>query len=143
MEFNNLDSEGCNCFNQAEEDTVSKFALKITNTTLQEKNFKTYWEKGRRIDSDNCDKLCSLKSQSLSIIRNQKEEDNTVALYKKLFPFAPKYKTHCAILSFKKDSGLMKHTPSENNSLHYDFYKSDSFSLAKVGLIKLISLEDV
>lgn len=132
----------CDCFQDTFEDHETKFTIKINQNVLKEKDFKTYWEKGRR-SYENCEKGCSLKSQSISIIKTEEDLQQNIETYKKLFPIAPNYKPFCAIIVFKEESGKIKLTPSKINPLHCDLYKSDTFSKDLVEVIDIIALEDV
>jgi hypothetical protein len=137
-----INATPCDCFQDTFEDNETKFALKINKIILRDADFKTYWEKGR-IDYGNCNEACSLKSQSISILKTDKDIEKTLRIYKSLFPISPKYKPYCAILTFKEKSGKVKLTPSKNNPLHCDFYKSDIFTKELVEVVDTIPLENV
>lgn len=143
MTFNKIiNATPCDCFQDTFEDNETKFALKINKSNLRDVDFKTYWEKGRT-DYGNCNEACSLKSQSISILKTDKDIEKTLKIYKSLFPISPKYKPYCAILTFKEKSGKVKLTPSNNNPLHCDFYKSDIFTKELVEVVDTIPLENV
>jgi hypothetical protein len=142
MTFSNLNSDIiCNCLEGSIIDNSTEFALKTNKNFLRENDFKTYWEKERR--SDDCKEICSLKGQSVTIIKNEEDLNSTLSVYKQLFPFSPSYRPFCSLIKFNENSGKVKHTPIEINPLHYDFYKSDNFSINDVSLIKSIPLSDV
>lgn len=143
MTFENLNVDSnCDCLKNAQEDLESSFALKTMKDQLRENDFKTYWEKGRT--SENCQEACSFKGQSVTIVNNEDDLNKTIEVYKKLFPFSPKYKSHITIIKFLKSAGVVKSTPIETiNPLHYDFYKSDDFNLDKINFVKSTSLGDV
>jgi hypothetical protein len=144
MNFNTLNSDNnCTCTNDAVIDNVSSFALKMNKGIMRENDFKTYWEKGRRPESLDCNEICSHKGQSLSIVNSTVDLENTINIYKQLFPFSPSYKTHCAVITLNKNSGMVKSTPIDINPLHYDFYKSEDFNIEKVTIHQIISLSDV
>lgn len=132
----------CDCFQETFEDYETQFALKINKSNLRDVDFKTYWEKGRT-DYENCKEACSLLSQSISIVKTKNDVEKTLNVYKSLFPISPKYKPYCAILTFKEKSGKIKLTPSKNNPLHCDFYKSDNFTKELVEIVDTIALENV
>lgn len=143
MTFENIiNATNCDCFQETFEDHKTQYALKINKSSLRDADFKTYWEKGRT-DHKNCKEACSLKSQSISIVKTNKDIENTLKIYKSLFPIAPKYKPYCAIFAFKEESGKIKLTPNEKNPLHCDFYKSDAFTKDLVDVVNTISLENV
>ncbi len=142
MEFNTLNIDtNCNCTKEGLIDNTSHFALKMNKQNIRENDFKTYWEKGKT--STECEEICSLKGQSLTIVNSTEDLESTIEVYKKLFPFSPSYKPFCAIITLNENSGVVKSTPIEINPLHYDFYKSDDFTIDKVNLIKTIPLADV
>jgi hypothetical protein len=142
MNFNTLNSDtNCKCTKDATVDNISKFALKMNKSVMRENDFKTYWEKGKR--STDCVEICSYKGQSLTIVNSKADLDATIDIYKKLFPFSPSYKTHCAVITLNENSGLVKSTPSDKNRLHYDFYKEDGFNIDKITTIQIIPLSDV
>ena len=144
MNFKILDADtNCDCTKDAVIDNSSRFALKMNQDVMKEKDFKTYWEKGRRPENMNCEEICSHKGQSLTIVNNELDLSKTISVYKKLFPFSPSYKTHCAIITLNENSGVVKSTPIEINPLHYDFYKSDEFSINKITTLQIIPLSDV
>lgn len=143
MTFTNLNNgTDCDCLSETFEDYKTQFALKINKNNLRNVDFKTYWEKGRT-NFNSCKEACSLKSKSISIVKTEKDIDNTLSIYKSLFPISPKYKPYCAILTFKEKSGKIKLTPSKNNPLHCDFYKSDIFTKDLVEVVDTKALEDV
>ncbi|MCH8490221.1 MAG: hypothetical protein LAT81_09885 [Oceanicaulis sp.] len=143
MKFDKLNNAtNCDCLQDTFEDHKTRFALKINKSNLRDNDFKTYWEKGRT-NFKNCKEACSLQSQSISIVASEKDIEKTLRVYKSLFPIMPKYKPYCAILTFKEKSGKIKLTPTQNNPLHCDFYKSDIFTKDFVELVDTIALENV
>ena len=143
MEFKNLSIDTvCDCLNNGVVDNISRFAIKTMKDHLRDNDFKTYWEKGRR--AEDCKEICSLKGQSLTIVNNDQDLQATVEVYRELFPFSPKYKSHITLITLKENSGYVKHTPIINvNTLHHDFYKCDNFTLNHINFISSIPLGDV
>lgn len=143
MNFSNLIQDStCDCLAGSFVENLKKFAIKTNKSHLRDADFKSYWEKGARI-TESCEDICSLKGQSVNIASTDEELDYTLKVFKQLFPIAPTYKPHCTVISFKQDSGLVKHTPRTDNDLHYDFYKCDGFNLDMVNFHQTIPLEDV
>lgn len=135
MEFNKFDEGStCNCTEDAKEDYQSHFAIKTMKTELRIQDFNSYWEKGKRPKSNNCEEICSLKGVSVSIF-NDETKEAVLDIFKSLFPLAPKYKPFLSVVKFYDQSGLVKSTPNELNQYHFDFYKSDNFDFEKVELI--------
>lgn len=90
-----------------------------------------------------CNDICYHKGQSLSVVKSKLDLENTINIYKNLFPFSPSYKTHCAVITLNQNSGMVKSTPIDINPLHYDFYKNEDFNIEKVTIHQIISLSDV
>lgn len=141
MEFENILSEhNCNCLENASEDNSSNFAMKIMKENIRSQDFSSYWEKGKRPNgNNNCDEVCSYKGVSISIFNDDTKED-VINIYKELFPLAPKYKPYLSIVKFYESSGVVKHTPNDENAHHYDFYKSDNFDFTKVDILEIKEL---
>ena len=142
MTFLNLNSDiTCNCLEGSIIDNSTEFALKTNKDFIRENDFKSYWEKGKR--SDDCKQICSFKGQSVTIIKDEDDLNNTLNVFKQLFPFSPSYRPFCTLIKFNENSGKVKHTPIDINPLHFDFYKCDNFSINDVSLVKSIPLSDV
>ena len=141
MEFKSILSEhNCDCLDKAIEDNTSNFAMKTRKANLRVQDFNSYWEKGKRPENyNNCDEVCSYKGVSISIF-NDITKDDVVNIYKELFPLAPKYKPYLSVIKFYDSSGVVKHTPNEGNTNHYDFYKSDTFDFTKVDVTQVNEL---
>jgi len=85
MIFKNIiNATPCDCFQDTFEDYETKFALKINKSKIRNADFKTYWEKGRT-KYENCNEACSLKSQSISIVKTDKDIEKTLNIYKSLY----------------------------------------------------------
>ncbi len=141
MEYKNLLSEhNCDCLNNAKEDITSTFVIKTQKDVLRIQDFNSYWEKGKRPnDANDCNEICSLKGVSVSIFNDSTKEE-VIGVFKELFPLAPKYKPYLSVVKFYESSGVVKHTPNDQNVHHYDFYKSDEFEFSKVSLIQVNEL---
>lgn len=138
MEFSKLHVDcNCNCTEGATEDTNLHYVIKTMKNVLRENDFKSYWEKGRNDESIDCDKICSLKGNSVSILNNEVR-----GIFKQLFGLAPNYKPYFTIIKFGLKCGVLKSTPNTQNPYHYDFYKSDSFEHTQVELIESTLLHD-
>ena len=141
MEFKNINKEhNCDCISNSFQDNESTYALKTMKDFLRLQDFYSYWDKGKRpVNIDDCEEVCSLKGVSVSIFDENTKED-VVSIYKELFPLAPKYKPYIGIVKFYESSGVVKHTPNDGNTHHYDFYKSDTFDFTKVDVIQINDL---
>ncbi|MEH0156526.1 hypothetical protein V6R21_20425 [Limibacter armeniacum] len=143
--FNNLKSKTeCDCLNGANEDNQSTFCFVISKDSIRDKDFTSHWEKGKKPKKDSCESKCSYMSKSLSIVNTDLARETVLNTYKQLFKVAPKYKNHVADIQLRGQAGKVKHTPSNNNPYHVDFYKSDNFSLhCNIDVINIIPLSDV
>lgn len=135
-----LSGHNCDCLDKTVEDNTSNFAMKTMKENLRVQDFYSYWEKGKRPeDNNNCDEVCSYKGVSISIF-NDNTKDDVVNIYKELFPLAPKYKPYISVVKFYDSSGVVKYTPNDDNTHHYDFYKSDAFDFTKIEVIQVNEL---
>lgn len=140
MEFKELlDNHECDCLQNTNEDNDNLYAIKTMKNVLRIQDFYSYWDKGRKPKNDDCKEICSLKGVSVSIFTDD-TKDSVIEVYKELFPLAPKYKPYLSIIKFYKSSGVVKHTPIDQNEHHFDFYKSDKFDHTKVNLISVNEL---
>lgn len=132
----------CDCLTDAYIDNTTRFAIKTNKNVLREADFRSYWEKGRRLENV-CADICSLKGQSINVLNNDEDYAQTIEIFKSLFPLAPGYRPHCTVITLGENSGLVKSTPLQENPLHYDFFKSDQFILDMVQFHSSINLADV
>lgn len=140
MEFINIFKDSnCNCLENSKEDFASHYAIKTMKESLRVQDFNSYWEKGKRPNSNDCKEICSYKGVSISIF-NEETKEEVVNIFKELFPLAPRYKPYLKVIKLYDSSGVVKHTPNEVNIHHYDFYKSDTFEFSKVDIIEIKEL---
>lgn len=143
MNFTNLHQDTiCDCLTNAYIDNTTRFAIKTNKNFLRDADFRSYWEKGKRAEKV-CEDICSLKGQSVNILNNEEDYTKTIEVFKSLFPLAPGYRPHCTIITLGENSGMIKSTPLPINPLHYDFYKSDEFTLEMIQFHSSINLADV
>lgn len=141
MEFKNIEEEhNCDCIENSVEDNNSTYAIKTMKDFLRLQDFNSYWDKGKKpVNYNDCKEVCSLKGVSVSIFNDDTKEEVT-NIYKELFPLAPKYKPYLSVVKFYESSGVVKHTPNDGNTHHFDFYKSDTFDFEKVDVIQINEL---
>ncbi|WP_312312230.1 hypothetical protein [Empedobacter brevis] len=132
----------CNCVEGSNEDTNNNYALKTIKENLRIQDFYSYHEKGKTITDTKCDNICSFRGVSVSLY-NEETEENVLKLYKELFPLSPGYKPYLKIIKFGENCGKVKHTPSNNNDYHFDFYKCDTFAIDKIEVIEVKELHNV
>jgi hypothetical protein len=132
MTFHNLLADtDCNCLEDALQDNITVFVRKINKPIVLDKDFKTHWERGKRAEM--CKEICGFKGISI----NQWSEESQSAVIQKFlttFRIAPKHKDSILVFRFVGESGLVKYTPNEADSTHYDFYKSDNFDLQTIDI---------
>ncbi len=112
-------------------------------TELKDRDFKTHYERGIIASSpDDCSDVCGKRGLSIDIWKED-TKDTVLQRFMTTFAISPKLKNHLSIIKFKNNAGVIKHTPILKpipNKHHYDFYKSDNFTLDLVELVELIPL---
>ncbi len=149
MTFNKLglESDECKCLEGTFQDLQNIYTRKINKPDPKESDFKTQWEKATDLtvfSKSSCDDLC-LDKKSLSI--NQWTEKTGVTIIRKyLNPYlrlGKKLKKDSIFLfRFLSDSGALKYTPTKKDKNHYDFYKSDTFSLTSLITVRIVELKE-
>jgi len=137
--FENLD---CNCIEESNEDIQNNYAIKTNKEQLRLQDFNSKHDKGKIPDSDKCEKVCSFRGVSISLY-NDKTKDYVLNVYKQLFPLSPGYKPFVKIFKFGNECGNVKHTPSNNNDYHFDFYKCDTFAIENIEVKETKELHNV
>lgn len=142
MDFNSLNSDTeCDCLKETFVDNDTILIRKINKSKLQESDFASHWEKGKRNFTD-CKGECSLRGVSLSTASGDSDKQKVIESYKKVFPLSPKYRPYVCLLKLKNGAGRLKNTPSKNVVNHHDFYKSDGFDLNRVETIEILPIHD-
>lgn len=127
MEFSELLKDtDCQCLENANQDNVSIFAKKINKPNPTDKDFKSHWERGKT--SIVCDEICGYKGLSVNLW-NESTKEAVIKKYVTTFGISPKHKDSIFVFKFLDEAGMVKYTPNENDKSHYDFYKSDNFTL--------------
>lgn len=132
----------CDCLEGSSEDSSNTYALKTIKEELRIQDFNSYHDKGKENKKLDCNSICSFRGVSVSLF-NDKSKDYVLKVYQELFPLSPKYKPYVKIVKFSKSCGNLKHTPSIKNDFHYDFYKSNIFTLDKIKVIEVKELHNV
>ena len=60
----------------------------------------------------------------------------------KTFTITPRHKDCIFVFRLLPNSGLIEHTPNKKDPTHYDFYKSDNFTLDMLENHSIIPLKD-
>jgi hypothetical protein len=140
MNFNTLlQDTDCDCLENAIENNVHYFARKINKPQPLDKDFKSHWEREKR--AEECEQICGYKGISI----NEWNDDTKQAIINKFlttFSISPKHKDSIFVFKCLPDAGLTKYTPNDKDTSHYDFYKSDEFSLSLLETHTILSLKD-
>jgi hypothetical protein len=143
-DFMSLLDIGCVCLlSQVEkcpENIEDSFCRKIDGNTLKIKDFRSPWEKGKKVInghpvSDNdCESILSLKGISIDLY-NEETKEEILGKYRTTFSFNRR-KAMYAIFRFQPSAGKVRYSPYDGDTSHHDFYKSDTFSIEQVVTIK-------
>lgn len=135
MTFENLKKDSdCDCLQKSFIDNESTFARVIKSEEIVDNDFKSHWDKGKK--GTTCIEQCGNKGISISKIESEPVKNKIIELYRGTFKMAPKYKSKIIFFKLIEKSGVIKHTPSNSNVYHHDFYKSDLFTLTLVEVVE-------
>ena len=129
----------CDCVGFAEEDLDTRFARKIYKPFLREYDFRIKEDGSGNIL--NCKQLCGLRGISINIW-NADSQEAIIQKYKTSTNFSPKNRDSICVFKFNKNAGLTRHTPSNQDKFHYDFYKSDQFQMDNIEIQEILILKD-
>ena len=132
MTFEGLAEANCSCvltvIQSAEENTSDYFCKRISEARITNKDFKSYWERGKRPqDMARCDEVLSYKGISVNCLRDSSEEE-IMGHYRITLAMAPRgtSKYFCKFRFFP-DAGKVR--PNlEDSFFHCNFFKADLFS---------------
>jgi len=142
MTFEKLhEGTSCNCVTEIENSVMGLFIKKIDGPELREKDFFSYWEKGKTPERDACDDICSYKGVSIDFLESEGDIARMMEVYKRTLSIKPKGKTKYITFNIKLDGGLTKHTPTSASPTHHDFYKCDAFTIDAIQVDKLGPIE--
>lgn len=139
MTFNNINTgHNCDCLNKTNAPKFDEiFLRKLRKENLVDKDFETHWERGIGTESEDCDDICNYKALSINKTSNESEV-HIYEHYKTTFTINPKKGGHCLKFKFKEEAGMVIHAPIENIDSHYNFLKSDLFTLEHVEMVDII-----
>lgn len=124
----------CDCLASSFHDADTMFIKKIDGPEMRDKDFITYWEKGRRPPVEDCSEICGYKGVSIDLLSSPSDIPRILQIYKKTLSIKPNGKTKYITFSIKSSGGRCKHTPTEHSNVHHDFYKSDAFNISDIKL---------
>lgn len=135
-----LKNTDCKCLDGATENNRDVFArlLKKNETEIREKSFKSKYEESKEPRDNSCKSICTNRAVSLALI-NERNQEKVLKYISSKFKFSPKYKSYfLAKIKLKKNAGIIKQMGSQK--FHYDFYKSDEFTIKHIELIEKINM---
>lgn len=146
MGFNKItDTTSCNCLLGTNSNTTDLFVRKVRKSPdLKDTDFRNHIERGKTPEDAACEQICGYYGVSIEIW-NDSSANILLEKYRYTAAISPKAKNNLCVIRFKEGNGVVKHTPDQQiyNEHHYDFYKDDSFSVADLDLIEMISLNSI
>lgn len=145
MEFKNLKSDSdCDCTNDSySENTEEIFCRRLYTNPPTAICFQSVWERGQRPrKKDNCKDVCKYKAVS---IQKFIDLETLLETYRITMKFSKRRldTPFFCLFKFKKNSGLIKATPSQNDKKHYSFFKADTFSIEYIEVIEINRIANV
>lgn len=141
MEFEQLHQDtDCDCLKDAKENYENYFARKINKPEPKDSDFKSHWERGKR--AEGCVQICGFKGISVNEW-NENTKNDVIQKFLITFRITPKHKDSMLIFKYLEQSGLLFYSPNKNDNSHFDFYKSDTFSLDLIEQTECISLREM
>lgn len=129
-----LANTDCDCLENSQWEAEVTFIKKIDGPELKEKDFVTYWEKGKQPATDACEDDCGLRGISINRLDNELQLKKILQVYKETLTIKPNGKTKYIKFSIKLEAGRYKHTPTTYSNDHHDFYKADGFSINRISV---------
>ena len=129
----------CNCLESAIQDNDNLYARKINKPIPLDRDFNSHWERGKRAEI--CNEICGYKGLSI----NKWDEDSKNAIINKFlttFGISPKHKDSIFVFRITPETGVVEYTPTQNDKTHFDFYKSDDFTLEMLETHIVLPLKD-
>ena len=123
------------------ENVKDVFTRKIISNSLQENDFMSYWELGKRMQYEpkTKDEICKYRGISINLYEN---DENIEEYYKKIFrkvgQFKPKKikpKFYCKF-KFKNNAGKVWQNGYEK-PYHCTFFKCDTFEINLIDVIEI------
>lgn len=139
------DATTCNCLLGTNFNIEDLFVRKVRKSPdLKDPDFRSHIERGKMLEDAPCEELCGYYRVSIEIW-NDSSADVLLEKYKYTASISPKSKNNLCVIRLKERNGVVKHTPDQQiyNEHHYDFYKDDSFCVADLDLIEMISLNSI
>ena len=138
MVFSKLEIEKvkvCDCMAGSSEDTSNVFMRRISAKKHKKGDFKIQLEKDDVPPANTCDDHCGQREISINKVDGYKEEEIVLDYKKKLIiqkMYSPKIDFIYLKFKFEIGAGNVKSTPQHGHESHFDFYKSDDFSVEKI-----------
>ncbi len=146
MEFRKLHSDtACDCLADAEENCIAIFARKINKPLPRERDFESKWEKGNitfDFNPNDCHLVCALKGVSVNLW-NEASREEVIEKFVTTFSISPKHKDSILVFRFRENAGMLEFTPNRRDEFHFDFFKSDAFSLEEIDVVQVLNLAEL
>jgi hypothetical protein len=152
MDFNKISRiTTCDCLHGFHEDTNSIFVRRVDkrNRKPKERDFKveadkeTYVPKEPLPNNSACKSICEDFELSIDIITPE-TEDAVIERCRKTLEVSGTLNKHLCKFQLKEDAGVVKYTPNQEsgyNPYHHDFIKDDNFTLEKIQVLSMVSLD--
>ena len=142
MDFEKIkNGSQCDCLKGSEIDIEGEYIRKIKKDIVLENDFQTHWERGLHRDENDCDKICSYKSVSINKILSDSLAQ-IMNKYKITFRFNPAKGFCCARFKLRENAGKVKHSPTNIDPTHYNFFKADDFTLDSINITEIIKFTE-
>lgn len=138
MQFDKLkaDSPACDCVDKANENIGDRFIRKLTSNRFDEKTILSYWEEEKRPLQLRCRDICDYKGVSVRMFVSPEELLDHGKKTKSFSPYRGRFSHYC-MFRFKSGAGVLFHREGERDKQHYNWFKSDAFTLEMLDMIEI------
>lgn len=138
MTFEKIHSDiNCDCLSNAVTDTLNEYVRKLGKDKVEDRDFRTHWERQIRPETEDCETICSYKGLSINQITPE-YENQILEKYKTTFTINPKKGAHYLKFRLNEDTGKVNYTPQNDDKSHYNLYKADDFTIEKIIIIETV-----
>lgn len=134
LSFHNITKDtDCDCLKVGLQNTDKEYVRKVYHPSLKSRDFKNRWDKLGEHEKEQerkkgCKNVCGLKGVSCNEW-NELTKNTIISKYKERGNFSPKSKEGIIVFKIKASAGYIKHTPTQKDSSHHDFYRCDNFDI--------------
>jgi hypothetical protein len=140
ISFNSILDIDCVCLREkieeCDENTQSAFCRKIDGNRLGIQDFRSMWEKQRRlingqpVGPNDCEGIVSLKGVSMNLY-NEENRETILEKYRITFRINRR-KVMYAVFRFQEAAGKVRYSPKDGDTSHHDLFKADTFTIEHV-----------